>query len=304
MRKISLLAAATLLFATLASAQTETGGVRYSITVSDFENKAGWHGHWDIGNAWGTVFTDILNQTGRFIVLGQTDMRQEAMGEQDLAASGRTAGGKKAPATGQMTPAQLMVKGAITHVQHKTSGGGGGIRVKGFKLGGKKNKSEINVTIYLVDSTTGQVVASDSVVGTSDQKGAKIGYSGSDFGGDAGGFKNDNLGKAIEAACNEAAKFLIEQLEEVPWTGSVVMSKKGKIYVNRGEREGVSVGQMFSVGHVEVIRDPDTGEVLDEDMTEIAQLEVSKVKKKLSICTVTSGSAAKVKKGMTVHLAE
>ena len=40
---------------------------------------------------WGIVLTDLLNQTGKFIVLGETDMRQEAMAEQDLAASGRTA---------------------------------------------------------------------------------------------------------------------------------------------------------------------------------------------------------------------
>jgi curli biogenesis system outer membrane secretion channel CsgG len=98
----------------------ETGGLRYSVTVSQFENEAGWYGHWDIGNAWGTVLTDLLNQSGRFIVLGETDMRYEAMAEQYLAASGRTAGGGKAPATGQMTPAQILVKGAITHVQDDT----------------------------------------------------------------------------------------------------------------------------------------------------------------------------------------
>ena len=56
-------------------------------------------------------------------------MRGAALDEQDFAASGRTAGGKKAPATGQMTPAQLLVKGAITHVQGDTGGAGGGIGV-------------------------------------------------------------------------------------------------------------------------------------------------------------------------------
>ena len=40
---------------------------------------------------------------GKFIVLGETDMRAASLDEQDFAASGRTAGGKKAPATGQMT---------------------------------------------------------------------------------------------------------------------------------------------------------------------------------------------------------
>ena len=99
----------------------ESGGLRYTITVTEFENRAGWHGHWDIGNAWGTVLTDLLNQSGRFIVLGESDMRGAALDEQDFVASGRTAQGRKAPVTGQMTPAQILTKGAITHVQHDTA---------------------------------------------------------------------------------------------------------------------------------------------------------------------------------------
>ena len=71
--------------------------------------------------------------------------------------------------------------------------------------------------------------------------------------------------------------------------------------MNRGAREGVSLGQAFTVGEVEVIRDPDTGEVLDESMTEVARLSVDQVKEKLSIASVTSGSASAVAKGMSIH---
>ena len=278
------------------------GGLRYSITVSQFENRSGWHGQWDIGHAWGTVLTDMLNQTGRFIVLGETDMRGAALDEQDFAASGRTAGGKKAPATGQMTPAQLLVKGAITHVQGDTGGAGGGIRIKGFRVGGKGGKGEVNATIYIVDSTTGQVVASQSVVGTHKRKGMNVGYATGDWGAAFGGHKNDNVGLAVQDACAEAVEFLLAQLPNIQWTGSVVLVKDSKVYVNRGSREGITVGQKFAVGEVEVLRDPDTGEVLDESMTEIAQLEVNQVKEKLSICSVVSGKSSAVAKGQTIHL--
>jgi len=283
-------------------AQETAGGLRYTITVTKFENRAGWHGQWDIGDAWGTVMTDMLNQTGKFIVLGETDMRGAALDEQDFAASGRTAGGNKAPVTGQMTPAQLLVKGAITHVQDNTAGGGGGVRIKGFKVGGGGGKGEVNATIYIVDSTTGQVMASTNVVGTSKKKAMNVGYATGNWGADLGGFKNDNVGKAVQAAVVEAVEFLLNQLSDIPWTGSVVMAKGDKIYVNRGTREGVAMGQQFVVGEVEVIRDPDTGEVLDEDMTRIATLEVSQVKEKLSICSVTSGDAGAIAKGMAIHL--
>jgi curli biogenesis system outer membrane secretion channel CsgG len=292
--------AITLVFAALPALGQAKGGLRYSITVTKFENKAGWHGQWDIGDAWGTVMTDMLNQTGKFIVLGESDMRGAAMGEQDFAASGRTAGGAKAPATGQMTPAQLLVKGAITHVQDSTAGGGGGISVGGVRVGGKGGKGEINATIYVVDSTTGQVLASKSVVGTSTKKGLSLGYSGSGWGGDVGGFKNDNVGKAVEAACSEAVDFILKQLPSIPWGGSVVQVEAGKVYINRGEREGVTAGQTFLIGDTKVIRDPDTGEVLDTSVSEIARVKVVTVREKMSICEVTSGSAAKVRKGMGV----
>ena len=286
---------------TPADAQEASGGLRYTVTVTKFENRSGWHGQWDIGDAWGTVLTDMLNQTGRFIVLGETDMRAAALDEQDFAASGRTAGGKKAPVTGQMTPAQLLVKGAITHVQGDTGGAGGGVRVKGFKIGGGGGKGEVNATIYIVDSTTGQVVSSKSVVGTHKRSSLGVGYNAGGWGAAFGGNKKDNVGLAVQDACAVAVDFMIEQLPNFNWTGSVVLVKDGKVYVNRGAREGVVVGQSFTVGEVEVLRDPDTGEVLDESMTEVARLTVSQVKEKLAICDVTAGDAAAVAKGMTIH---
>jgi curli biogenesis system outer membrane secretion channel CsgG len=281
-------------------ALAQTGGLRYSITVSKFENRAGWAGHWDIGDAWDTIMTDLLNQTGKFIVLGESDMRQEAMAEQDFAASGRAAGGAKAPVTGQMTPAQLLVKGAITHVQDSTAGGHGGLNIGGVRLGGAGGKAEVNATMYIVDSTTGQVLASKSVVGVSTQKGLDVGYSGAGWGADVGGYQKDNVGKAVTAACKEGVDFLMAQLPKIPWTGSVAQVAGGKVYINRGTREGVVAGQKFVVGEANVVRDPDTGEVLDQSVNEVARLQCDQVKEKLSICTVTGGNAAAIKKGMMV----
>ncbi len=282
-------------------AEEATGGLRYSIAVAKFENRSGWSGYWSLGDAWGTVMTDMLNQTGKFIVLGETDMRAAAMGEQDFAASGRTAGGKKAPVTGQMTPAQLLVKGAITDVQGDTGGAGGGIRIKGFRIGGGGSKGQVNATIYIVDSTTGQIVASTNVVGTYKRSAMNVGYATGDWGASFGGNKKDSIGLALQDAVARAVAFLLAQLPNISWTGAVVLVKGPKIYLNRGAREGVTVGQTFTVGEVEVIRDPDTGEVLDESMTEVARLSVNQVKEKLSIASVTSGNASAVAKGMTIH---
>jgi hypothetical protein len=80
------------------------------------------------------------------------------------------------------------------------------------------------------------------------------------------------------------------------------MMRDGKVYVNRGAREGVETGQEFVVGHSEIIRDPGTGEVLEEVITETARIRVSSVREKLSICDVISGNSASIDKGMKIKL--
>ena len=280
--------------------------LRYSITVSKFANEAGWSGQWDIGNGFTTIMTDALQTSGNFIVLGDAEMRSVAMAEQDLASSGRVASGKKAPATGNMTPAQLLVRGSITHVQDSTAGGEGGFSFKGISIGGGKDKAEVNITIYLVDSRTGQVKASTKVVGKSAKKGAKIGYSGSALGGltgGGGGHVNDNVGKACEDAVAQGVAFLTSQLESIPWQASVALAKGDKIVLNRGSRDGVSVGMKFDVGETEEIVDEDTGEVIDSSMETVGSLEVSEVKEKVAYCKPLSGGD-KIAKGMSAFPAK
>lgn len=286
------------------SAAAFAGGsnLRYSVQVTKFENKSNWRGQWELGHAWGTIFTDQLVQCGRFIVLGEADMRGAAMQEQDLAASGRMAGGKKAPKMGRMTPAQLLVKGAITHVQ-ETKGTGGGFGFKGITVGGDAGSAEINITIYLVDTTTGQVKASKTVIGKSGRRGISLGYHGSKLGGltgDLGGFEKDNMGKATMDACAQAIEFLVAQLDTIPWSGSVALAKPDRLIVNRGERDGVAVGMRFDVGKVEEVVDEDTGEVIDSSMAKLGTVSVTEVKEKVSYTTPLAGA----EKGMGVHPAQ
>ena len=284
-----------------ASAFAQSGNLRYSIMVSKFENRSNWAGQWNLADTFGAVLTDSLQQTGRFIVIAEKDMRREAMAEQDFADSGRTAGGKKAPVKGQMTPAQLLVKGEITHFQASTTGGKGGVRVGGFKIGGGTDTAEINAVVYVVDSTTGQVVASKKVIGKAARTGLDVGFSDRDWGADLGGFKKTNVGKAVEEAIDEAVVFISDQLENIPWEGTVVMVKDGKVYINRGTREGVVPGQNFVIGNAEQIRDPDTGEVLDTSVEKAGTIVIESVKEKISIGRPVEG-AERIQKGMTVML--
>jgi hypothetical protein len=101
----------------------------------------------------------------------------------------------------------------------------------------------------------------------------------------------------------QAVQFLIDQLEDIVWEGSIVLVKPGKVVMNRGTREGVSVGSKFNVGGIEELVDEDTGEVLDSEMTVVATVEVEKVKEKVAYLKVLSGGG-KIEKGMSVFPAK
>lgn len=298
--RISCFALLALVTLSPARAQGADGGLRYTIAVNDFENRSGYAWQWDLGYAWETVMTDLLQQSGRFIVLGAPDMRGAALDEQDLGASGRTAQGAKTPEIGQLTPAQLLVKGAITHAQ-VSGGGGAGISVKGFRIGGRKKSATINATVYVIDSTTGQVLASKDIESTSAKRAGRLGYTGHGWSGDTDAFKNDNVGKALEDAVSQAVEWMETQLPSITWRGSIALVEGGTVYVNRGTREGVTSGQRLVVGSETVLRDPDTGEVLDRMVEQVAELQCDTVKEKVSLCSVTGGDAATIERGMAVQ---
>lgn len=302
MKKVALLALALSLLQAAAvraddPAAPAAGGLRFSIAVSKFENHANYSGPFQLSDTWGAMLTDSLQQTGHFIVLGEADMRDAAMKEQDFAASGRAAGGDKAPATGYMTPAQLLIKGEITNFQ-TTSGSHQGLGFGGINLSVGGDTAEINTVIYVVDSTTGQVVASKKVIGIAKSSGMSVGFSNRDWSGDMGGFKKTNVGTAMEKAIDDGVAFIVTQLPGLHWSGNVILVNGTHVYINRGSREGVAVGQVFKVGTSEVLRDPATGETLDVAFTEKGQVRADTVKEKVSICSVVSGSG--LDKGMSV----
>ena len=274
------------------------GGLRYTIAVTKFENRANYSGQFALSDTWSALLTEALARSGHFIVIAEADMRNAAMAEQDFANSGRAAKGDKAPVTGNMTPAQLLVKGEITHFEDGTKGGGGGIGFGGVSLGVRTSTAEINAMIYVVDSTTGQVVAQKKVVAEAKSSGMAVGFTNRDWSGNMEGFKKTNVGKAVEDAIDQAVAFCSAQLSSLHWSGNVILVKGAQVYINRGQREGVPEGAVFKVGTSEALRDPGTGELLDMSFTEKGQIRVDTVKEKMSICSILSGSG--IETGMSV----
>ena len=269
----------------------EYKGLKHSIGVVDFENEAGWRGKWELGDNLGIMLESALYDSGRFIVV-ERDNVDKVIKEQDLMASGRMAKGSKVAQTGKLRGARYLAAGAITEVENNNSGTDGGVRIKGFTIGGGGGKSHITAIIKIIDSTTGEIVAKERVVGKAGSKKIKIGYSGTDFGGALGSFNKTPLGEAAQDVIVQSVKFLASQFEDMGFTGSVIkVTSKGQIIINRGSNHGVEAGQEFIIAEKgEQLIDPDTGEVLDEEEGEvIAEIKVTKVKEKLAYAELVDG---------------
>lgn len=293
---LSIVAATVILCAVPLSAQSARGGLRYTIAVDKFENKSE-HPR-ALGDEWSTLLTSALHESGHFIVVAQDDMQLKALKEQLRALSGITTQGKKTAARGQMSPAQLLVKGVITHYKQDAANQGGGIGLGKFKINAGRKKTEIRATLQVIDASTGALVAAKNFVGLAQAR--TFGVQ-DDKGSNASMGEDDNVHAALEKAIGEVIPWLVSQLPSVAWRGSVVRVVAERIIINRGSREGVASGDEFIAGESELLRDPDTGEVLDEIVNERALIRVVQLNERTSTCSIVNGDIGQVVTGMGIQ---
>jgi hypothetical protein len=194
--------------------------------------------------------------------------------------------------TGKIRSAKYLATGAITEASYNTSGSGGGLRIKGFNIGAKSDKASVVAVVKLIDSTSGEVVASKRLRGEAGKSGMTIGYSERGFGTQLGGFAKTPMGEAAQDVIDQATIFIALEMEDYELEGSVVMiSKKGQVIINRGSNYGVAAGQVFVIQEEgEMLIDPSTGEILDMEEGEVtATIEVSRVSEKVAYCDIVDG---------------
>ncbi len=269
----------------------EYKGLKQAIGCKEFENQAGWHGSWELGNNLSIMLESALFDTGRFIIV-EREKLQDVIGEQDLVASGRTAKQTKVAQTGLIRPARYIASGAITTVEERQSGGNAGFSVGGFRIGGGKNDAQITIIAKLIDTTTSEIVAKQNITGRAGNVNLNVGVSVAGVGADLGGFKKTPLGQAAQDCMNKAAEFFAKQMEKFPFEGSVVkVTGSGQVIINRGSEFGMEVGQELTLSEAgELMTDPDTGEVLgQEEGKVIGKVKVAKVQEKVSYADVISG---------------
>jgi len=297
-KRLTWFGTALALLAGSALAQAPRGNLRYTVVVDKFENKTDAE---QLGDQWATLLTTALHESGSFIVVAQDDMQLKALKEQLRSLSGVTTQGRKTAARGQMAPAQLLVKGVITHYQQGTANQGGGIGLGKFKIKAGRQKTEIRATLQMIDATTGALVAAKNFIGIAEQRAFGIAQQSGNQEGDVKMGQDDNSFAAFQKAIDDVIPWMVAQLPSVSWRGSVVKVDRSRIIINRGLREGVSVGDEFVAGESEILRDPDTGEFLDEVIHERVRIRVQQLNDRTSVCSVVSGDASQIVTGMAIQ---
>lgn len=240
--------------------------------------------------------TDALVQSGRFRVLDR-QIIESVIAEQDLGESKRTTKEGSAAAIGGIYSAQILVKGAVTEFDPGTAGSGNTFNFSGLSLGSTRAEAHVAVIIYLVDTTTTQIIDSQRVEGKAERGGVSWGFSGQDFSFGQSGFKETPLGKATQMVINRAAEYISRRLEKEYWQGRVAKVVNDTIFINAGSRSGVSIGQDFIACEGMEIVDPPTGVSLGHSLKPVGLIRVSNIYPDFAEAQLVEGSLPLIKAG-------
>ena len=225
MRTVSLrmscaLAAVSIVASVALSAQT----TRPTIAVLNFEFgsiQQWWSGNQDIGTGVSDMLVDELVNDGSFRVIERKRL-DAIMAEQDLAQSERAdPSAKTLVQIGKLLGARYVVTGSVTKFgteqsNKSISGGGWGSKYGVGSVGTAKGKANVAITTRIIDTTTGEIMASAKGEGTSKRSGLLLAGAGGGAAGAMGtiefgssGFRETILGEATETAVKETASKLI-----------------------------------------------------------------------------------------------
>jgi curli biogenesis system outer membrane secretion channel CsgG len=181
-----------------------------------------WWGNYDIGKGIADGIVDALVNDGTFRVIERKKL-DTVLAEQDFAQSDRAdPSAAKLAKIGKVLGVKYIVAGSITKFggEEKNYGGGGIVKGKLGGLGLKKAKTEVGLTVRVIDATTGEILISSKAVGES-KKGGGLSVGGGSFGGGAGfsmassDYKESAIGEAQEKACEAIVAAIIAKADRL-----------------------------------------------------------------------------------------
>lgn len=243
------------------------------------------------------LLIDALVRDGHFTVVERTGLAT-VQSEQALGTSGAV-NAETSAKTGQLIGASALVRGAV--IKYEAAAHGGSLSVGGAPLGGllmpqagvKRQTATLEISLRLIDTTTGQIVGTYNAKGSAsaNSAGATVvdPHTGLSVGADA--FANTPIGQAAQDAIVKAVTLISDGMKKVPWSTTVVDASAEHIYISGGSDRNMTTGTDLVVWHKgKVLTDPTNGEVLDVELTRVCTLKIDSVRQKLSTAVLVDGT--------------
>jgi curli biogenesis system outer membrane secretion channel CsgG len=226
------------------------------------------------------------------------------LAEQDFGESGRVAK-PTAAAIGKVQGAQYLIFAAVnewTPEKGKVGGTGGMFKkVVGIVAGGKST-AEVAMSFRIVDASSSEVLFAKTERATAGNWKIGLGGIGGGILGGVGMEKSSPISYAVQACINKGVYQLVTWLKDRAWTGSVMLVKPGKVYINAGSDSGLQTQMKLTVlSKGEELVDPGTGLVRGYVSEAIGSLLITTVERGYSVATIIEGCDG-LKKGDQVKL--
>lgn len=273
-------------------------GLKKTVAVDRFQVNEGLGGG-VTADGMTAMLSAALVKDGRFVVVERQGLAG-VMAEQKLG-QGLATTPETAARSGQLIGASILVRSALT--KFEPAAGGSSLSLGALPVGtllsalasrvaiGKKS-AMLEISLTLIDTTTGQVISTSAAQGTASSTSADLSLVNSNSGASAeiGTFKATPIGQAGEQAIIMAVEQIAVGMKDVSWSALVVDANEGTVYVNAGADRNVRSGLHLSAYRKgKVFTDPSTGVILDVAMKKIGVIQINGVREKMSTAEVVSG---------------
>lgn len=283
-------------------AQADQSRLRVAVLDFDFASTGLVYSLWGYASpAQGVSYllTNKLVENGQYTVVERSRV-EEILQEQDLGASGRI-DPSTAAQIGRVLGVDAVVIGSVTRFNFEESGGG--VSVLGFGGGGDSTGAVVELTARLVNTTTGEIIATGQGAGAADRGGGRVS---TPFGSVGGGSRSDDeiFSDAAEEAVNELAAQLVAAAPSVAASASSALPiveaivadvTGGTVIINRGAGDGFRTGMVLSIERVtREVTDPTTGEVIRTVTAPVGQIELTEVDARSGVGRIVSGTGFQI----------
>lgn len=279
----------------------EPSSMKKRIAVFSFEDKSDhkvrwWNHDQNIGEGMADMLVTTMVQSGTFTVIEREQM-SALMKEQGLGASGAITP-QTAASMGKMLGVDIAVFGSVTEFGYIEGGIGGRLPLKapfggrGIGIGIKTTSARVAVDVRLVNTTTGEIIAAETVKAKKSKKGLKLSTAHFSF-DNRNKFDESLVGKATREAIDGVMDKISQNMRKLPWAGKVVKATGSSIIINAGSLVELALGDVLYVYQKgEDLIDPDTGLNLGSDETKIGSIKIiaDMAGGKASKCELIEGS--------------